>query len=494
VGRIIVYNSRLRRLGSTSKAFDVQKLEELMREYTLQFSIVNTDSVFQYISDDSVFEFQGQKFDISGVDGESGKNNVTQISAQHISYRLADYTLPNGYSFVGTLDEIANDILNEARLVDGRPASSLFKIGQTADIGTTSYSTGDENNVTARQALIGLSKLGVEVSFDNFTVNIPDRVGKDSGFVFKYGKNLSGVHRTWQRDNGWSYEIDIVDLQKQPEYSGETFSLGDTVTVWDEYQNLILKNQQVISYLECDDPRQNKITLGVFVRDNATFAIETDSLAKSANDMASNSVQQGRKYSNVAITHEDGVIATNQAGTQRVIMNAHDCFAVQIKKGDEWVTVNSVAEFGMLTPRLTTENAMNAYYATIGLNESGNPGLFLYIKYKNAWIRHCEIWPGYDSEGNLASTFVDSKYGDLVLSSQKNIAFMTAEDGQFIFQKGNSGIGNTGTIQVGDAKLSFENGIFTGEEYEDVWSGTVPLANGVTMVFENGILKDVKGG
>ncbi len=491
--KIKIYNTNMRPLGSTSRAFNVEKLEELMREYTLSFSVLNNDSVFKYLNENTVFEFAGQLFDVAGIDGSSGKENKTDISAEHVSYRLADYTVPNGYAFVGTISEIANDILAEAKTVDGTPANTVFSIGKTADKGTVTYSIGDEKNVTARQALIGMAKLGVEVRFDNFTIDVPERIGKDSGIKFEYGVNLNGVRRTWQRDNGWSYEIDIVDLQKQPGYEGAEFSIGDTVTVIDKQQNITLFNQQVISYRECDDPRQNKITIGVFVRDNATLSIETDATAKSANETAKNSVQQGTKYSNVSITHAEGVVATNQAGTQRVVMNSQDCFAVQIKSGDEWVTVNSVQTFGMVTPRLTTDDAMNAYYATVGLNENGNPGLFLYINYNGAWLRHFEIWPSYDSDGNLDGSTIDSTYGDIVLRSKKNVYIEAGEGSFFGFVKGNKVLGNTDIVDVGVKKLEFEDGLFVGASYGESWSGTVPLGTGYTLVFENGVLVDVKG-
>ena len=127
-----------------------------MREYTLDFSVVNNDSIFSLITEDSVFEYAGQMFDVTGIDGTSGETNITQVTAEHISYRLSEYTLPNGYSFAGTVSEIANDILNEAKTVDGIPASSVFTIGQAESGETFSFAT-DGNNVTARAALIAMS-------------------------------------------------------------------------------------------------------------------------------------------------------------------------------------------------------------------------------------------------------------------------------------------------------------------------------------------------
>lgn len=460
--QIKVYDGDLKALGSTSKAFNVTKTEELMREYTLDFSVTNNDSIFQYLTEDAVFEFGGQKFDISGIDGNSGSTNITQITAEHISYRLADYTLPNGYSFVGTVRQIAEDILNEAKTVDEIPASNVFSIGTTADLGTLNFSMSGATNVTAREALIAMSDLGVEIEFDNFTVNIPQSRGTDKDVVFKYSQNLTGVHRTWQRGNGWSYEISIVDLQKTPGYEGETYGIGDYITVEDKLMNLTLK-KRIISYKECDDPTQNSVTVGVFVRDNASLSIETDRIANAANTTAQNSVQQGERYSNVSITHTDGFKATSKDGTLRVIMNGDDCFAVQVKQDGIWKTVTSAESFGMVAARLATQNSKNFYYGTIGSNSTGNPGLFLMINIEGAFKEHFSVWPS--AEGN---TVLDCR-GDMVFESKSggNIRFKNNVIFEGDYPGKNDGISTQQSIvdKNGDVVwLTFKNGLLTNDK------------------------------
>lgn len=461
--QIKVYSGNMRALGSTSKAFNVTKTEELMREYTLDFSVTNNDSIFEHISENSVFEFSGQKFDISGIDGNSGTTNITQITAEHISYRLADYTLPNGYSFVGTVRQIAEDILREAKTVDEVPASSAFSIGSTADLGTLNFTMSGATNVTARQALIAMSDLGVEIEFDNFTVNLPQSRGTDKGVVFKYSHNLNGVHRTWQRGNGWSYEISIVDLQKIPGYEGETYGIGDYITVEDTLSNLTLK-KRIISYKECDDPTQNSVTVGVFVRDNASLSIETDRIANTANATAQNSVQQGERYSNVSITHTDGFKATSKDGTLRVMMNGDDCFAVQVKESDgTWKTVTSAELFGLVAARLATQNSKNYYYGTIGTNSSGNPGLFLMLNIEGAFKEHFSIWPSAKGD-----TVLDCR-GDMIFESKSggNIRFKNNVIFDADYPGKNDGISTRQSLidRAGNVVwLTFKDGLLTGYE------------------------------
>ena len=454
--QIKVYSGDMRALGSTSKAFNVTKTEELMREYTLDFSVTNNDSIFKYITENSVFEFGGQKFDISGIDGNSGTTNITQITAEHISYRLADYTLPNGYGFVGTVREIAEDILREAKTVDEIPASSAFSIGSTANLGTLNFSMSGATNVTAREALIAMSDLGVEIEFDNFTVNLPQSRGSDKGVVFRYSQNLNGVHRTWQRGNGWSYEISIVDLQKTPGYEGETYGIGDYITVEDTLMNITFK-KRIISYKECDDPTQNSVTVGVFVRDNASLSIETDRIANTANTTAQNSVQQGERYSNVSITHTDGFKATSKDDTLRVMMNGDDCFTVQTKQSDgTWKTVTSAELFGLVAARLATQDSKNSYYGTIGKNSAGNPGLFLMRNSNGIFKEHFSVWP--------------TTGGNTVIDCEGDMIFNCKTGGQFIFEDKNGDKVGISTRQSlidknGDVVwLTFKNGLLTGYE------------------------------
>lgn len=477
-GKIKVYDNNLKALGSTSQAFNIAKTEELMREYTLSFSVLNTDSIFDYINENAVFEYGGQRFDISGVDGDSGANNITQVTAEHVSYRLSDYTVVNGYSFVGTAAQIAADILNEAKTVDGVSASSAFTLGTVATTGTLNFSLSGKTDVTAREALIAMEELGVEIEFDNFTVNIPKRRGSDKGIVFEYGKNLTGVRRTWQRDNGWSYDINIVDMQKTVGYTGKTYGIGDDITVIDKYAKLTLK-QRIIAYKECDDPTQNSITVGVFVRDNASLSVETDRIANEANRTANNSVQQGEKYSNVSITHSDGFKATSKDNTIRVMMNGDDCFVVQVKKNSKWVTVNQLEAFGLLIDRLTSIAAKDKFYIQVGDVSNGKYGLNFYFGNKKGF--------------SISST--DNDYAELSAPERmflkgKNGVDMEAADTDGVHRIGARNVFlKTDNLMVGNAAGVYSGSGVTGSTKIAVvtnsgtLTGTVKIVNGIITQF-----------
>ncbi len=453
-GKIKVLNRDLQVLGSTSKAFNIANKEELMREYTLQFSIVNVDSIYPHINENAVFMSEGQYFDICGITGDSGTTNITQVLTEHISYRLSEYTLPNGYAFVGTVAEIAADILQEAKTVEGVSADTVFTIGTVFETGTVSYAL-DGSNITARAALIGLSEFGVEISFDNFTVNIPKIRGEDNGLVFEYKRNYSGGRRTWQKGNGWSYECNIADLQRVPGHTGDKFTLGDYVTVFDSLVGTRIK-ERIISYTQCDDPSQNKVVIGVFVRDNADIAIETDRVAR---DVSNTALKQGEKYSNVSITHKDGFKATNLAETLRILANANDCFIVQAKQSDgTWKTIASTEIWGILSPRLTNIEAKDDYYGTIGQTDRGGLGFQLILKYNGGWRKHFEILSKEELRNENYFTL------STVLVSEGGMEFQ-AKDGDFDFtdKHGNS-VGFSGSIHYMarenvSGTLKFKNGL-----------------------------------
>ena len=352
-------------------------------------------------------------------------------------------------------------------------------------MGTLNFSMSGATNVTAREALIAMSDLGVEIEFDNFAVNLPQSRGSDKGVVFRYSQNLNGVHRTWQRGNGWSYEISIVDLQKIPGYEGETYGIGDYITVEDTLMNLTLK-KRIISYKECDDPTQNSVTVGVFVRDNASLSIETDRIANTANTTANtanatanaanataqNSVQQGERYSNVSITHTDGFKAVSKDGTLRVMMNGDDCFIVQGLQNGKWVTLNQLEAFGLLIDRLTSIAAKDSFYIQVGEVGTNKYGLKFFFDKKEGFTIST------NSEGSVLLSaangmlFNSSADDSMQTFAARNLRFTT---GNLVSQNtinGTFGRGVNGSAKIG---IFNENGTKV--------TGTVEIINGIITKF-----------
>lgn len=475
MGKITVYENGKRR-GSTSQAFNVVTKKELMREYTLDFSILNNNPIYKEITVSSVFENKGQLFDITGIDTDSGNENVSSISAEHVSYRTNKYTVPVNYAFVGTVKAILQDILT----ISG--ASDEFSIGECCNIGTVSFAMNNEKEATARAAIFAMSAIGVEIDYDNFVINVPQRIGQDIGKVFRFGVDLQNFRRRWQIGNGWTYDIAIADIQKNPNYEGITFGLGDDVTAEDSFIGDSVKNR-IISYVENDDnPAENSITMGVFVADAESNNVETSRIANTANDTANtanataeeaqkkadNSVQQGEKYSNVSITHKDGFMATNKAGTQRVMMNADDCFVVQVKKNGEWVTVNTLELFGLLVDRLTSLSAKDKFYIQIGETDSGEYGLLFYIDGKR----------GFEMSSPNSNMVILKTERGIVLESTNNDAISYFKARNLSIQTANLISENTDTGDWGRGYTG-EITFHTGKSSESTTYKSLKIINGI---------------
>lgn len=400
MAQVSIHNNG-QRVAKTTRAMDVSITKELMRAYTMQATFANTDQARAFLTQDSLLEVEGQLFDMTGYQMDSGSTNTTQVSGEHVAYRLNNYILPTGYAFVGTVKQIAQDILNTAKDADNKAAATEFSVGTTGTTTTHSFALENDMEVTARSALFSLKAVGVEVEFDNFKLNFPVRSGTGKTKTFRFGTDLCSFNRSWDRDNGATYTAAIADLQRLPGHEAEAFDVGDDVIIEDAFIGDTTK-KRVISYTKVlDHPEQDSITMGVFVRDSSDQSI-------SMQVEIDNSVHQGEQYSNVSITHADGFKAENVGQNLRVLMNANDCFAVQVKKGNEWVTVNSLTVRG-LSASLIENMGYPGTGAIIGKGpESGDgTGLFLYDDYTKEQDVYFKIWPTVD--GNVTQEIVRGK-------------------------------------------------------------------------------------
>lgn len=326
------------KVGVTSRAFDVIEDKELMRGWNLTFKVANKNPMRKYIKPGAVFEIDGQLFDIYSFHQNSGASNITDVTANHVSYRLNEYALPPGYSFVGTSAQILADILTVAKNADNESANTIFEVGTCANVGIKSFNLNNEDEVSARSATLALQAIGVEVNYDNFKIHLPQRVGSETGHTFKFGADLVSLDRTWSIDDGASYEISIASLGQ--------FALGDTVQVEDSVIGDTV-SRRIVKYTKChDDPSKDTVTLGVFIRDSATNAIamqiainDAQSTADNALEQAQNSVQIGTSYNNVDISHTFGFRSTSGDGLMRTLQNGTDGFVIQRFYSGNWVTI-----------------------------------------------------------------------------------------------------------------------------------------------------------
>ena len=527
-GTVTIYNGSVRK-GITSKAFDCCKSEELMREYTLTFSVTNSNPIYPYINETATYEYKEQMFDTAGIDTDSGSSNITQITAEHVSYRLNNYEIAAGYAFVGTVAQIAQDLLNGAYPIyddygvteaNATTAAGEFTIGECADLGTLSFSLNNTSAKNAKDAVLCLQRLGVEVNYDNLSIDFPVSCGSDTGKVFEFGKDLATFRRRWVRGNGWTYDATIANLQRVPGHEGDVFEKGDTVKIKDSFIGDSITTR-IVTYKEHDDPTKDTIVLGKFIRDSEDDAIALEITADTALNTANNSVQVGTLYNSVSISHDKGFASVSGDGTSRKFDNGTDGYIIQVMYNGNWTTVYEAnkgadgaglittytldhtqkvvqggtigvamyklvsgswvqtggqnADGETISTKLVTPNSTN-YYGYIGVNSSGYPEFCLVQNANTTPIKHFAVWP--------------SAEGDTITDGTGNLLLRCGVGKNIYFTDTNGNPPTTAsTFPFGNGSITFSaGGLMTSFNTGSTISGTY---TGGTLHIENGIITNV---
>ncbi len=444
---IEIYNNGLRE-AKTTKALNVEIKKELMREFTLDFDLFNTDDARKYINNQSVLECGGQKFDISDYRQNSGTGNLTSVSGQHISYRLNNYILPIGYQFFGTVAQIAQNILNMAENATSQKANTEFTIGTCHSVGSVLFSLENEQEVTARFAIIAMQSIGVEVDYDNFVLNFPQRVGTVNPKVFKFGVDLVDFTRTWSKGNGTTYEVAIASLQRIEGHEGDTFSEGDHITIEDSFLGDTV-NRRIISYIRNEsDPTQDRITLGVFIRDSASQAYNVQT-------QLDEKLIEGKEYNKCSITEREGFVAENSDGTLKAVQNATECFAIYEKLPDDtYKKIAGLAGKRVFVSQISNQEDVN-HYAIVG-DDGDTTGLQLFS-------------PEYSGDFN---------YFKINRTPTQNFTFMSAHENFTIASMDSSGNLYDAYIKLYDTGVDITGGK-TRLEIDD--DGARVIKNGTTI-------------
>jgi hypothetical protein len=377
---ISIYNNGLRE-ATTSKVAAAKIKKELMREFTLDFTLYNSDPARKFIKSNSELTADGQRFDIARYNQSSGNENLTAVTAYHVSYRLNNYILPAGYSFLGTVAQIAADILDKS-LNGTVKASTEFTVGTCHDVGSQLFNLNNEQEVTARYAIIAMKELGIEVEYDNFTLNFPEIVGGET-HNFEFGVNLVDFKRTWDKSNGATYDVSIANLQRLPDYSGLPFEVGDYANVIDTFIGDTVQKRIITYTKDLLDPTQDSITLGVFIRDSASQATEVK-------QALGETLKEGQAYSKCTIDRTNGFMSVRDDGEIKCVQNGEDCFAIYEKLQDgTFRKVAGLAGKRVFVSQVSNEENTN-YYAVIGYSDDGS-GLELYSPEYGGDFNHFKI-------------------------------------------------------------------------------------------------------
>lgn len=471
------------KVGVSSRAFDVIEQKELMRAWILNFKLDNKNPMRKFVAPGAMFEIDGQLFDIYSFHQNTGASNATDVTAEHVSYRLNNYILPPMYSFMGTPAQILADMLDKAVDSKGNKASSEFSVGTCADLGSKAFSLGNEQEVTIRSATLGLQAIGVEVSYNNFKIDLPVKIGTETGRTFKFGVDLVSIDRRWAVGDGFTYDIAIATIGRLPgAQPWETFSLGDNVKVQDDIIGDTIE-RRIVCYTKChDNPAKDQITLGVFIRDSATNAVE---MKASINTK----ITEGQAYNGNRINRTEGFVSETDDGQKKVTMSGTDGFVCWVYENGQWVKKSWLDEMGIAAGRLIDPDGKA--YAVIGL-DGYDYGMRLYrAGFSEPFISFYEGWQNSSfSEkysgfrivnntgnrviyGNDENTYLRSPNGKaefaafgnsnvhMIFTSSTTSTAIFCSDGKILFYK-DGFFGDTRNVTISGTTLKFIDGIFAG--------------------------------
>jgi len=360
------------KVGVSSRAFDVLEQKELMRAWLLNFKLDNMNPMRKYVAPGAMFEIDGQLFDIMSFHQNTGMSNATDVTAEHVSYRLNNYIIPPMYSFMGTPAQILADMLDKAVDSKGNKASAEFSVGTVATLPTKAFSLGNEQEVTIRSATLGLQAIGVEVSYNNFKIDLPVKIGTETGRTFKFGVDLVSIDRRWAVGDGFTYDIAIATIGRLPgAQPWETFSLGDNVKVQDDIIGDTI-SRRIVCYTKChDNPAKDAITLGVFIRDSATNAVE---MRVAINQR----IVEGKRYNGNRINRTEGFVSETDDGMLKTTMSGTHGLSCWTWEGDHWVRRSWQEASGFTAAKITNPES-DGTYGTIGKGpeETDRYGLFV---------------------------------------------------------------------------------------------------------------------
>jgi len=328
-----------------------------------------------------------------------------------------------------------------------------------------------------------MQAMGVEVDYSNYTINLPARIGADTGKVFEFGKDLLSIRRTWNKNDGTTYEVEVPTLHKVPGGTpGEEYHKGDDVTIKDDLLGETYKRRIISIQENPDDPTQDKITLGVFVRDNATNAVNTKvELEKK--------LTEGKSYNNVRINRSEGFVSETNDGNKKVTMSGTDGFVCWVYENGVWVRKSWLDEMGIAAGRLIDPDGKA--YAVIGLDGYdygmrlyrdgySEPFISFYEGFQNSSFS--EKYSGFRIVNNTGNRVIYGNneitclcspngkaefaaYGNnnvhMIFTSSTTSTAIFCSNGQIEFYK-NGFFGDTRNVTISGTTLKFIDGIFAG--------------------------------
>lgn len=293
-------------------------------EFSLRFEALEADLKSEYFQSEAYVDVDGCYFDIAYVEQLHSDVLNYSIECEHVTYRLIAEEVPY-YTFDGTPSEILSDILT----------GTEFLPGQIDSTEVLTFAVYEENNKLGLIKLLA-NKLGAEMDYDGFKIDLKDTVGQDRGFQARFGKNIKGIKKIIdKRNNRTCYSVDLLELKNHQDYSGyeslETIEEGDTIRIVDEVMGLDVVNKVI------------KRTYNPVKAINTSLEIANsiELLTDTVTNIQRNTVAKNKLYHGIRISPDNGFESIRSDNMARGIFNS-DTFALQTGDGTGQNWINKV--------------------------------------------------------------------------------------------------------------------------------------------------------
>lgn len=273
--KIKILDAALSELATIAVASSAVRTERINSDNTLNFSVRVKSGYGDYITDTSVFELDGDYFDIAYYKAEQQADGTLMIAveSEHVSYRLNDAVYNVEYfTETGTPTQILTAIL------DG----TGFTVG-TVDFSETM--TFSLQQAASRRGLLMLfaAYVGGELEFDGFTVSLLAQRGSSTPTALTVGKDITVVSKAVNKrkldDAGnptVSYTCGV--------YKAATLNLGDVVTINYDALGIAASLRVVTKAYDPYNPNNVTVEIGNSIGslEDDIYRIETQSVKKDA--------------------------------------------------------------------------------------------------------------------------------------------------------------------------------------------------------------------
>lgn len=287
---IFVLNSSAQRVGVIKQVVDAERLEEINGENTLDFTVKSTDKMRTLLTEDCMFEYNNDYFDLAVLTQEIDSNgeNIIHVEADHVSYRLnhKDYDMDSFYKY-------STYSVDLWQILYGTP----FTRGTVEFYGGYKYQVDEK--MSRRQLLMNFVELiEAELDFNKFQISLLKHRGSSTPTTVVKDKDIEVVSKSVNRRTINTENKTTISYKCTPIYKdGVVFNLGDEISL---RQNSIGINETL---------RATRISYNPYDISKVEFEFTdyVNELRKSTRNSRSWNICRGIRYCGVALDSDNGL-------------------------------------------------------------------------------------------------------------------------------------------------------------------------------------------